>query len=963
MASSGEMENLRTASLYINNQLLSRGLLRDGQSIDFANPACNEHGGLPAAMGRIMSVVNDLILKRDRDAEHRESLSSTLRNLRAETLRQTTDYTRQADRLAEAQRRVDGADTAERALRAQLKAAEATVHRMKDEAHKMKTLVAQTRSGCANEVRKRDRQIEALKKTVTDAARVRGGARSRDVVTISVTGDFGDEAGGVGPGLTADAEYSLRMETNEFLTRLARGLSEENELLVNIVRQMVDNLREMSGLEAELVGGGGSTAGKGAEELASELETIIQHLRNILTNPSFVPIEELEARDEEIARLRAGFEKMETRWKDAVRMIDGWRRRMGSGGKSVDMEELSMGLRLSPVRLRDIAVETAGVGVERVDSMELSCVQEEDEEDEEEEHFRHRVPAYTSPTKKGKTVTVEQSRVRLPSPVAAVELVTARTSQEEVEAVPYDEEVDDLDSSSIYDEDEDLLDLEEGDEVEEPNFEVLQVSTATSVSSPPMPERPQLSPLKDSFSAGNKQPSEERQQQPLPPSRKRVGDFSAAASSSSSLSDGQSPDVISDTSSKNLDEDRRREKREPVPPSRNTRLAARRSLEKSAESFEVAYESPHFGKSSEKASSELRLFSKPAAPAFVSAKPKPGTTAPTTTATKTKTKAVAVARAKPTPPSTQRSTRRTAPTKTVTPVVVVEEVQEEKPEGPAEKKLRRSLPESEPDNDASSDSAAPPQSHTSEMGPAVPTPAGSRGRNKALQPVKPTAAVAPPPKTSPQPAQQPRNRSPIRPQGGTRLLPPQRKKMPAMPQSPMTMEAITAKLAASEREADAARVRAKLKAARFGRRGGDAAAAAAGPDIETAAAAEPTLSRPASPARSQESARKARVRSPIKIVELKQNEDDDNNKKDDVEAAPKDRDMPDELASMGTADELVEPEQHQHNNNRIEVVKRKRDRLLSQATNRRASRRRSTLSSWELEGLIAGNVGPASPSK
>lgn len=65
MASSGEMENLRTASLYINNQLLSRGLLRDGQSIDFANPACNEHGGLPAAMGRIMSVVNDLILKRD----------------------------------------------------------------------------------------------------------------------------------------------------------------------------------------------------------------------------------------------------------------------------------------------------------------------------------------------------------------------------------------------------------------------------------------------------------------------------------------------------------------------------------------------------------------------------------------------------------------------------------------------------------------------------------------------------------------------------------------------------------------------------------------------------------------------------------------------------------------------------------------------------------------------------------
>ena len=59
-----EMDNLKTASLYINNQLLSRGLLRDGSSIDFADPN-GDPGGLPAAMARIMSVVNDLILERD----------------------------------------------------------------------------------------------------------------------------------------------------------------------------------------------------------------------------------------------------------------------------------------------------------------------------------------------------------------------------------------------------------------------------------------------------------------------------------------------------------------------------------------------------------------------------------------------------------------------------------------------------------------------------------------------------------------------------------------------------------------------------------------------------------------------------------------------------------------------------------------------------------------------------------
>lgn len=59
-----DLENLRTASLYINNQLLSRGLLRDGRSIDFACPGDDDYE-LADTMGRIMSVVNDLILRRD----------------------------------------------------------------------------------------------------------------------------------------------------------------------------------------------------------------------------------------------------------------------------------------------------------------------------------------------------------------------------------------------------------------------------------------------------------------------------------------------------------------------------------------------------------------------------------------------------------------------------------------------------------------------------------------------------------------------------------------------------------------------------------------------------------------------------------------------------------------------------------------------------------------------------------
>ena len=59
-----ESRNLQTASLYINNLLLARGLLRNGAPIEFATPAKAE-GGTDATMAKVMNLVHDLILRRD----------------------------------------------------------------------------------------------------------------------------------------------------------------------------------------------------------------------------------------------------------------------------------------------------------------------------------------------------------------------------------------------------------------------------------------------------------------------------------------------------------------------------------------------------------------------------------------------------------------------------------------------------------------------------------------------------------------------------------------------------------------------------------------------------------------------------------------------------------------------------------------------------------------------------------
>jgi len=59
-----DSSNLKTASTYLNNLLLARGLLRNGVPIEFAHPSKGE-GGKEATMASIINLVHDLILRRD----------------------------------------------------------------------------------------------------------------------------------------------------------------------------------------------------------------------------------------------------------------------------------------------------------------------------------------------------------------------------------------------------------------------------------------------------------------------------------------------------------------------------------------------------------------------------------------------------------------------------------------------------------------------------------------------------------------------------------------------------------------------------------------------------------------------------------------------------------------------------------------------------------------------------------
>jgi hypothetical protein len=125
------------------------------------------------------------------------------------------------------------------------------------------------------------------------------------------------------------------------------------------------------------------------------------------------------------------------------------------------------------------------------------------------------------------------------------------------------------------------------------------------------------------------------------------------------------------------------------------------------------------------------------------------------------------------------------------------------------------------------------------------------------------------------------------------------------------MASIAAKLAASEREADAARVRAKIKAARMSK----------------AAAPVPSLTNA-----------DAKSMPPPRKVET----GDEHVKR----------------AAMGSNADAESTREDGDNDGRS----RKR-KATGRIQGGRASRRRSTLSPWELESLILGGVGQASPVK
>jgi hypothetical protein len=164
-------------------------------------------------------------------------------------------------------------------------------------------------------------------------------------------------------------------------------LSDENDSLIGLARSTLMTLRELQGMP-EAIGqeDGEDTAPTDDEDehttqgmlhalptsyetLANDTDTVLDNLKNLLTNPNFVSVEEVESREEEILRLRAGWEQMEARLRESFKLMDSWRKRM-TKGDTINLDEFTMDM--------DYDLDSDGKD-------DISVIEEEEDEDEDED--------------------------------------------------------------------------------------------------------------------------------------------------------------------------------------------------------------------------------------------------------------------------------------------------------------------------------------------------------------------------------------------------------------------------------------------------------------------------------------------------------------------------------------------------------------------------------------------------
>ncbi|KAF8458023.1 Afadin and alpha-actinin-binding-domain-containing protein [Terfezia claveryi] len=361
--------DLSSASTYLNNLLAKAGLLKGGTAVNFHNPSSDD-----GSTTRIINLVHDLVTRREKEEEQLESLANTIRTLRSDNAKLQQANEKLGKKCEELERKNVTLEGQQNAFNSTLRTSEAAAKSLRDETTRLKMVLQQVRNQFAIDIRKRDVQLGKIKEQLLNPRR-----NPKNVNTITITGTVPPAAADVAPQ-SACGPDCMAQDTADALTELSQTLANENDNLVSITRQTLSTLNTIQGIqddchfppEEESGDAYLSVCPQSFEALSEELQRSLESLREMINQPNYVAIEELQERDKiieekekEIARLQARIEVVEEEWRKAIEMVKMWNQSMRGKLPSTAV---------APIE----ATQERTVGG-------LEQILEEDEEEEEEE--------------------------------------------------------------------------------------------------------------------------------------------------------------------------------------------------------------------------------------------------------------------------------------------------------------------------------------------------------------------------------------------------------------------------------------------------------------------------------------------------------------------------------------------------------------------------------------------------
>ena len=238
---------------------------------------------------------------------------------------------READRLLAVAR------NQETVLRESAKRGELAARDLRAQTSKYKADLEKVRGQFVSENRRRDLEVQKLKRHIDDFQRGRKDGLVR--------------SGG-------DCDQLERNQNNSFLADKLGSVCRENDAVRALIRDTMKELRKMTDVKSTKTKSlqdvpadvGASTFTLGSyDAMTKDVSSVLEQCRSVLEDPSFVSVESVEEafREQEtyIRDLRSGWEKMAGRLRQTQQMMVSWRERM-MDGDSIDLNDLGLGLDL-----------------------------------------------------------------------------------------------------------------------------------------------------------------------------------------------------------------------------------------------------------------------------------------------------------------------------------------------------------------------------------------------------------------------------------------------------------------------------------------------------------------------------------------------------------------------------------------------------------------------------------------